>query len=129
MSSRKSIEDHLAAVEEDLHVHELHAEFVLGNARAAMLEGLLGQRLVLGHGLHVLFVGQPIDGLVAVGLAALVFLRRLLGEDHLAKTHALVGFDDDALALAHHERAGTEIIHLTVIVELDTKNLAHGFVP
>ncbi len=82
-SRRSKIKNHLAAIKKDFHVHQLHAELMLCNALATILEGIPGKSFIFFHGLHVLVVGKTINRLVPFILRFLTFLRSLLDENNM----------------------------------------------
>ena len=86
--------------------------------------GLAGQGVVLALDVQVFLGWQAEDGFDF--LFGRIRGGRVGDNGDPAHAEALLGLDEDAVAQAHDKGAGVEVIHLSVVTELDAENMAHA---
>ena len=100
---RREIEDELAAVKKDLHIHELHVQAAVTDALAAEFRGLAGQLLVGAALGQIFFRGPALDGRQALRLHT---GHMIIGTgNHLRQGLPLIGRDQYMIAHGQIGRA------------------------
>ena len=120
---RKEAENHFAAPEHDLSIHELHLQPVPGDQLPAGGQRIGPQRRVRSHGLEVLS-GCSTQHRLQRG-CGFVF-GRLPGRDgNRAQFRATHGFHNHLVSTDELKRACVEIVDFAAFMEHDTHDIGH----
>ena len=111
----REVEDHLALVEIDLHIHKLHVQVHARHALLAVLAGILGQFVILAADFNVFGRGRTINGFDRFRLEA---FGQIVAQGHdFAEADPLFGLDQDHVVQGEHKRGGHEKVYLSLASE------------